>query len=76
MEYLTDPILLKYAFVSFFLGTGLGAFGIKYFFQSLAPSKTSQHDKIKLEKQVLEDEVKQLKAKIKTLEKAMDMLEN
>ncbi len=77
MEYLADPVLIKFIALSFSLGTGIGAFFL-FPMQWFGGAKTSSSpkldtDKIKLENEVLSDKVKQLEAKIQTLEKALEM---
>lgn len=76
MEYLLDPILIKYIALSFTLGTGLGAFFLfpsHWFGNKKTSSSKISSEKSKLENEVLRDQVKQLEAKIATLEKALEM---
>lgn len=67
MEYFTDPSFLIYFAISFITGGFLGRTLLK----PKASARSS--DKSKLEKEVLSDQVKQLEAKIQTLEKALEL---
>jgi uncharacterized membrane-anchored protein YhcB (DUF1043 family) len=61
--------------IGFLIGLLLGLIIIKIFLKSKTPHKiaASSDNKLKLENEVLSDKVKQLSAKITTLEKALEI---
>lgn len=72
-----DTLLLNAYLIPFISGLVIGlitAFVFtKLFLNKPKATKSPSHEKNKLEKEVLNDQVKQLEAKIKTLEKALEM---
>lgn len=77
MEFLSDPTVIAAALIGFVIGIL-----IKSLFtpardpESGAHKRNSVYEKSKLEKELLVDKIKQLEAKVNTLEKALEMAGN